>query len=249
MNDFLLFLNSTPNGNDLTFWSEIEADKQEIVQNKIRLDIIGLSSSHSQIGHYALVLGESEGNRRLPIIIGGAEAQAIALELENIKTNRPMTHDLIYNLATHFDLSLVEVVINDLHEGIFYAKLIMEADGEIHEIDSRPSDAVALGVRFKVPIYSNESVLSEAGIVIDDEEEDENQKKISSESSEFSLAEIEQSDPIEEEEESPKPPKKGNTSNKGKINQLQKKLSDALAKEDYEAAARIRDEINKLEPD
>lgn len=218
------------------------------MQNKIRLDIIGLSSSHSQIGHYALVLGESEGNRRLPIIIGGAEAQAIALELENIKTNRPMTHDLIYNLSTHFGLNLIEVVINDLNEGIFYAKLIMEFEGNIHEIDSRPSDAVALGVRFKVPIYSNESVLSEAGIIIDEEEGEENQKKISGDSSEFSLAEIEQSDPIEEEDTPPNPPS-SKTSNKGKINQLQKKLGDALAKEDYEAAARIRDEIKKLEQD
>jgi len=223
--------------------SDSEADKLLIVQNKIRLDIIGLSSSHSQIGHYALVLGESEGNRRLPIIIGGAEAQAIALELENIKTNRPMTHDLIYNLAKHFDLTLVEVVINDLHEGIFYARLVMEVDGQIHEIDSRPSDAVALGVRFKVPIYSFENVLSEAGIVID-EEEQEDSSNISGESSEFSLAEIEESDPPEEEAP---PVKKSKSNNKEKINQLQKKLGDALAKEDYEAAARLRDEINRLE--
>ncbi|RMG55721.1 MAG: bifunctional nuclease family protein, partial [Bacteroidetes bacterium] len=101
-------------------------------QEKIRLEIVGLSSSHSQIGHYALVLQEKEGNRRLPIIIGGAEAQAIALELENIKTNRPMTHDLIYNLARHFHINLIEVIIDDLSEGIFYAKLIMEFEGEIH---------------------------------------------------------------------------------------------------------------------
>ncbi|MEO0895897.1 MAG: bifunctional nuclease domain-containing protein [Bacteroidota bacterium] len=213
------------------------------MQKKIRLDIIGLSSSHSQIGHYALVLGESEGNRRLPIIIGGAEAQAIALELENIKTNRPMTHDLIYNMSRHFNLNLLEVVINDLHEGIFYARLIMEVDGEIHEIDSRPSDAVALGVRFKVPIYSFENVLSEAGIVIDEEEGEESQS-LSTETPGFSLAEIEQSDPIEEEE-TPSPRSKSN--NKDKINKLNTKLTDALAKEDYEAAARIRDEIKKLE--
>ena len=104
---------------------------------KIRLDIIGLSSSQSQVGHYALVLGEVSGNRRLPIIIGGAEAQAIALELENIKTNRPMTHDLIFNLARHFEINLVEIIINDLSEGIFYALLVMEVDGEIHEIDAQ----------------------------------------------------------------------------------------------------------------
>ena len=216
---------------------------------KIRLDIIGLSSSHSQIGHYALVLGESEGNRRLPIIIGGAEAQAIALELENIKTNRPMTHDLIYNLARHFDINLLEVIINDLHEGIFYARLILEVDGEIHEIDSRPSDAVAIGVRFKVPIYSYESVLSEAGIVI--EEEDEAGISRVEEETGFSLAEIEKSDPLEDEEdlESPRVSRRKKNSPKDILKQLQKKLNDALAGEDYEAAAKIRDEINRLSSD
>lgn len=217
---------------------------------KIPLEIIGLSSSHSQIGHYALVLGETNGNRRLPIIIGGAEAQAIALELENIKTNRPMTHDLIYNMARHFDLDLLEVYINDLQEGIFYANLILESDGEIHEIDSRPSDAVAIGVRFKVPIFCSEHVLEEAGIVIEDEESTESE-------GEFSLAEIEQSDPIEgaepepdedpiQEVAPPVKPKRGKSS-KEKINKLQKQLDEALAGEDYEKAARIRDEILKLE--
>lgn len=217
---------------------------------KIRLDIIGLSSSHSQIGHYALVLGESNGNRRLPIIIGGSEAQAIALELENIKTNRPMTHDLIYNLARHFEINLLEVVINDLHEGIFYARLILEVDGEVHEIDSRPSDAVAIGVRFKVPIYTYETVLSEAGIIIDDTSEG-GESFTTGEENEFSLAEVEKSDPIEEGGTEPEvedeliPVKKKKPSNKS-LKQLQKQLDDALAGEDYEAAARLRDEINKL---
>ena len=212
-------------------------------QDKIRLDIIGLSSSHSQIGHYALVLGESDGNRRLPIIIGGAEAQAIALELESIKTNRPMTHDLIFNLARHFEINLIEVIINDLHEGIFYARLVMEMNGEIHEIDSRPSDAVAIGVRFKVPIYSYESVLNEAGIIID--EEDEAETKYTGEQKEFSLSEIEQSDPIEEDEPATPARKKG--SSREKIDRLKKQLEEALAGEDYEAAARFRDEIQRLE--
>ncbi len=182
---------------------------------KIRLEIIGLSSSHSHNGHYALVLGESNGNRRLPIIIGTPEAQAIALELENIKTNRPMTHDLIFNLARHFDISLVEVIINDLHEGIFYAKLIMEVDGEIHEIDSRPSDAVALGVRFKVPIYSFENVLAEAGIVIDDDESSSAQ--FSDEDEEFDLAKVERSEVVEEEEPA------GRLSQSDRLQKLKKK--------------------------
>ncbi|MCL4138397.1 UNVERIFIED_CONTAM: hypothetical protein GTU68_040523, partial [Idotea baltica] len=197
----------------------------------------------------ALVLGESEGNRRLPIIIGGAEAQAIALELENIKTNRPMTHDLIYNLARHFDINLIEVIINDLHEGIFYARLILDVEGEIHEIDSRPSDAVAIGVRFKVPIYSYESVLSEAGIIIEDDDE-AGISKVEEETG-FSLAEIEKSDPLEDEE-TPAPrrvQKKKKNSEKDILKQLEKKLNDALAGEDYEAAAKIRDEINRISKD
>lgn len=221
---------------------------------KIRLDIIGLSSSHSQIGHYALVLGESEGNRRLPIIIGGAEAQAIALELENIKTNRPMTHDLIFNMARYFDINLLEVVINDLHEGIFYARLVLEANGEIHEIDSRPSDAVAIGVRFKVPIYTYESVLSEAGIVIDEEEEG---KEYADDGGEFSLAEIERSDPLEgegedeeeEEEEQLVASDVAGPESNSRYKQLEKRLNEALAGEDYETAAKLRDEINRLKSD
>lgn len=219
------------------------------MQQKIRLEIIGLSSSHSQIGHYALVLGESNGNRRLPIIIGGGEAQAIALELENIKTNRPMTHDLIFNLARHFDINLVEVIINDLQEGIFYARLILEVDGEIHEIDSRPSDAVAIGVRFKVPIFSYESVLEEAGIVIDEEESSSQPAKYGEEPGEFSLAEVEKSDPIEEEDETVRKParrRSGRDRSQEAIGKLMKQLDEAIAGEDYEKAAKLRDEINRL---
>ncbi len=208
---------------------------------KIPLEIIGLSSSQSQVGHYALVLGEKNGNRRLPIIIGGAEAQAIALELENIKTNRPMTHDLIYNLARHFDINLIEVVITELNEGIFYARLIMESDGEIHEIDSRPSDAVAIGVRFKVPIYSYETVLGEAGIVIDESDN----AQYADEEGEFSLSELEKAD-VEEE---PQKRFSGGKGSQEKVSKLKKQLEDALAGEDYEAAARLRDEINRIEED
>ena len=208
---------------------------------KIPLEIIGLSSSHSQIGHYALVLGEKNGNRRLPIIIGGAEAQAIALELENIKTNRPMTHDLIFNLARHFDIDLLEVVITELNEGIFYAKLVLEAMGEIHEIDSRPSDAVAIGVRFKVPLFCLDSVLSEAGIIIDDEHSG---ASYADDEGEFSLSELEKEDP--EPEEAFSSPVRGTKESSDRLNKLKKKLDDALAGEDYEAAAKLRDEIQRL---
>jgi bifunctional DNase/RNase len=205
---------------------------------KIRLDIIGLSSSNSQIGHYALVLAETHGNRRLPIIIGGAEAQAIALELENIKTNRPMTHDLIFNLASHFSINLLEIVINDLHEGIFYARLILEQDGEIHEIDSRPSDAVAIAVRFKVPIFAFENVLDEAGIIIDEESLE---NEFADEEGEFSLAEVEKSEPAEQPEEEPVVAE--GTANLSKLNKM---LEDALGREDYELAAKLRDQISKI---
>ncbi|MEZ4687854.1 MAG: DUF151 domain-containing protein [Bacteroidia bacterium] len=209
--------------------------------DRIRLDITGLSSSQSQIGHYALVLGEVGGNRRLPIIIGGAEAQAIALELESIKTNRPMTHDLFFQFASHFHIILEEVLINDLEEGIFYAKLKFEFEGQIHEIDSRPSDAVALAVRFGAPIYVVESILDEAGVVLEEIETDE-------ENDEFSLAEIESSDPLEEEPEPRPAPQKRRP--KGSlpenIEELNKLLEDALSREDYENAARIRDKIERL---
>lgn len=195
---------------------------------KNRLDIIGLSSSHSQVGHFALVLGEAEGNRRLPIIIGGAEAQAIALELENVKTNRPMTHDLIYNLATHFDIQLVEVVINNLHEGIFYARLVLEHEGELHEIDSRPSDAIAIAVRFKAPIYVHEHVLDEAGIVVQDED-----------SGDSFLSEVEKAEEVQEESQAA-------GQGQDERSRLTRQLEEALEREDYERAAQLRDKLKKL---
>ncbi len=168
----------------------------------------------------------------MPIIIGGSEAQAIALELEGIKTNRPMTHDLIYNLARHFDLGLIEVIINDLQQGVFYARLVMDSHGEVSEIDSRPSDAVAIAVRFKVPIYCHESVLREAGIEISEEDG----------GSPFSLAEIEKSDPVEAE---PAPVRSGLSGSEEDLTELRKRLDEALNKEDYELAARLRDEIRR----
>ncbi|MFK7969478.1 MAG: bifunctional nuclease domain-containing protein [Bacteroidia bacterium] len=211
--------------------------------NRIRLDITGLSSSQSQIGHYALVLGEVGGNRRLPIIIGGAEAQAIALELESIKTNRPMTHDLFFKFSNHFNILLEEVLINDLEEGIFYARLKFEYEGQIHEIDSRPSDAVALAVRFGAPIFVLDSILDEAGVVMEESEEEEEK------SDEFSLAEIETSDPLEDEEEAvAAAPRKRRA--KGSLpenlDELNKLLEEALSREDYENAARIRDKIDRM---
>ncbi len=152
-----------------------------------------------------------------------------------------MTHDLIFNLARHFDIDLLEVVITELNEGIFYAKLVLEAMGEIHEIDSRPSDAVAIGVRFKVPLFCLESVLSEAGIIIDDENSG---ASYADEEGEFSLSELEKEDP--EPEEAFSSPMRGAKESSDRLNKLKKKLDDALAGEDYEAAAKLRDEIQRL---
>lgn len=200
---------------------------------KIKLDILGLSSSQSDVGHFALVLGEVKGNRRLPIIIDGYQARAIALEMESIKPNRPMTHDLIVTIARTFSIELVEVQITDLKEGIFYAKLIFEQDGEQYEIDSRTSDAVAVGVRFKVPIFTYESVLSVAGIVVSEsdlEEENDDYFTEEEEGAEGESDEIPADESIED-----------------KIARMKREMDGAIGDEDYEKAARLRDEIARLE--
>lgn len=191
---------------------------------KIRLDILGLSSSQSQVGSFALVLGERDGSRRLPIIIGGFEAQAIALEMESIKPNRPMTHDLVLTITRTFGIGLKEVIINDLHEGVFFSKLIMYQGDEEYEIDSRPSDAIAIAVRYQAPIYTYEKILSEAGIVIKEEDDQE----------------------VVAEKPAKTPAKRG-TSKNDRIEELTQKIEEAIAREDYETAARLRDEIKKLE--
>ena len=204
--------------------------------DKIRLDILGLSSSQSQVGSFALVLGEADGHRRLPIIIGGFEAQAIALEIENIKPNRPMTHDLILSITQTFDIGLQEVVISDLREGVFYSKLIMFTDGEVKEIDARPSDAIAIAVRYKAPIFTYEHILREAGIVIKDSE---------TEGEPEAEREAETSTPDEPTEEPV-----STKSDLGKaqlVKKLTQQIEEAIAREDYEKAAKLRDQINKLE--
>ena len=121
---------------------------------KIQLEILGLSSSQSQSGSFALVLGETDGNRRLPIIIGMFEAQAIAIEIEKIIPNRPMTHDLFKSFGHSFNYTIKEIVISDLKEGVFFAKIVCENDNKTVEIDARPSDAIAIGLRFNAPIFT-----------------------------------------------------------------------------------------------
>ncbi len=190
-----------------------------------RVDIIGLSTSPSSGGAYALVLGEVEGNRRLPIIIGAFEAQAIALELEKIQPPRPMTHDLLRGTFEAVDVEVTEVVIDELREGTFFAKIRYRHNGEEQQLDSRPSDAVALAVRVDAPIFVAPMVLEEAGIVAEDESD------ISS------LAEqAEETSGAEEEEASGT-----------QLEQMQRKLEEAVEEENYERAAELRDEIQRLE--
>jgi uncharacterized protein len=190
---------------------------------KIKLDIAGLSYSQTQSGAYALVLSEIIGKRRLPIIIGGFEAQAIAIELEKMTPSRPLTHDLFKNFADNFKINLVEVIIYNLVEGIFFARLICEQNGKEVEIDSRTSDAIALAVRFESPIYTYEFVLNSAGIILDDEE----------------LSESEDITPEINLEEITK-----NPTEKMTLKELKKQLKNSIDNEDYEAASRFRDEIN-----
>jgi bifunctional DNase/RNase len=190
--------------------------------SKIKLKILGLSSSQSQSGSFALVLGEVKGNRRLPIIIGMFEAQAIAIEIEKIVPNRPMTHDLFKSFASAFNFTLLEILIHDLREGVFFAKIVCTSGQETVEIDARPSDAIAIGLRFGVPIYTNEEIMSEGGIVISESEESEE---------------------VIQEEETELPPRE--QLKKLPFDQLQTMLTEALENEDYERAAQIRDEMNR----
>ncbi len=189
---------------------------------KIELEIIALSHSVTQTHSYAIVLGEVNGLRRLPIVIGGFEAQAIAVALEKMQPSRPLTHDLMKNFMDAFNVTLQEVVINDLQEGIFYSKLICVGEHDTVEIDSRTSDALALAVRFGCPVYTYENILDTAGIVMEDAGTKTKKKKTVTES---------------------------NTSSKNNlktlsIQELEELLNQVLEQEDYIKAIAIRDEIN-----
>ena len=197
---------------------------------KVRLEIVGLSYSQTQSGAYALVLGESSGSRRLPIIIGGFEAQAIAIELEKMSPSRPLTHDLFKSFAQTFDINVTEVLIYNLVEGIFYAKLICSDGSREVEIDARTSDAIALAVRFNCEIYTYEFILKSAGIVLDDDIE---VSSISEPTS--SVSEVKESSKAADSDEY-----KGKSSE-----ELKSMLQTALDEEKYEMASKIRDELNQ----
>ncbi len=193
------------------------------MMHKIRLNILGLSVSQTQSGAYALVLAEENGERRIPIIIGPVEAQAIAIQLEGLKPPRPLTHDLIKNIALAFDITLLEVTIHKLEEGIFFSELLCEMDGKEVRIDSRTSDAIALALRFRCPIYTTEEILNKAGIVL--EVSDEHGGK----------------HPGAE----PKPATSRSTYEKYTLADLEAALAEAIQNEDYEKASMIRDEIKR----
>ena len=188
---------------------------------KIELEIVALSHSITQTHSYAVVLGELNGLRRLPIVIGGFEAQAIAVALERMSPSRPLTHDLMKNFMLAFNVDLHEVIINDLQEGIFYSKLVCSSENDTVEIDSRTSDALALAVRFGCPIYTYDNILDSAGILM---ENDEKKKKTNT--------------PITTETGSREDLKALS------LQELETLLSEVLEHEDYIKAIAIRDEIN-----
>jgi len=194
-----------------------------MAMKKVRLEIVGLSYSQTQSGAYALVLGESAGSRRLPIIIGGFEAQAIAIELEKMTPTRPLTHDLFKSFSETFSIDVSEVLIYNLVEGIFYAKLICTDGTREVEIDARTSDAIALAVRFNCPIFTYEFILKSAGIVLDDD-------ALPAAQSSVNLEEI----------ANPEGEYKGKSTE-----ELKNMLQTALDDEQYELASKIRDEINQ----
>lgn len=193
--------------------------------HKIECEILGLSTSSTAGGAYGLLLKEINGNRRLPIIIGPFEANAIALELEGRRPPRPLTHDLIKNLIDNLSASVLEIVIDELKDNTFYAKIVLEIAGLTNEIDSRPSDAIALALRAKVPIYVNEIVMEKASFMPTEEIEGEQEPE----------------DLYDTEDKA-----KTLNSKEARIAALQDKLREALSSEDYERAAKIRDDIKKL---
>ena len=203
---------------------------------KIPLEILGLSSSQSQSGSFALILGEKTGNRRLPIIIGMFEAQSIAIQIEKINPNRPLTHDLFKSFAEHVHVAVLEVLISDLKEGVFYSKIICSDGASTFELDARPSDAIAIGLRFGVPIFTVESVLSEAGIILSDLDEN---------ADDTDEDEDDEDDDISGEGPAKPEPTPRDPSGQVSLDELTKMLAQALEREDYEKAAKIRDELNK----
>ena len=192
---------------------------------KVELKFLRITYSHTHAGAYALILTELNGDRRLPIIIGGVEAQAIAIQVENIRPARPLTHDLFKTFCDQLDITLSEVVINDLVEGIFHAKLVMEQQGRTVEVDARSSDAIALALRFQCPIHTYEFILAAAGLKMDDGDEEGDATSSTS-------------------EDAPKEARNVRTATPEELRQM---LDEAIEAEDYEGASKLRDELKRRE--
>lgn len=190
--------------------------------DRIKLNIIGLTSSHSQRNSYTLILGEENGELKLPVVIGGYEAQSIALVIEGLKPQRPLTHDLMHDFFHQFNITLKEVVINKLEEGVFFSTLVTEKDNITQNIDARTSDAIALALRVKCPIFTYKSILNDAGIQYEEQEttteEDQNIEDINETGSDSNLSQL-------------------------SLNELEAQLEKAIKIEDYDRAALLRDEI------
>jgi len=193
---------------------------------RIELEIVALSHSMTQSHNYAVVLGETRGQRRLPIVIGSFEAQAIAVAMERMSPNRPLTHDLFKNTLDTFNITLKEVIINNLLDGIFYARLVCARDGDNYEIDSRTSDAIAMAVRFGCPIYTYDFILEAAGVMLEDHDDEGGSIENTAASSNTFDQDAIENYPLDA---------------------LHRKLQEVLESEDYETAAKIRDEIKRRE--
>ena len=198
--------------------------------SKIKLNVLGISYSQTQTGAYALVLAEEDGKRRIPIIVGGFEAQAIAIQLEGLKPPRPLTHDLFYNFARTFEIEVVEVTIHKLEEGVFHSKLTCNDGKKLIDIDTRTSDAIALALRFKCPIYTTSEIIDRAGIILDFEQETED------------YSEEENVPPKDVEIQSDVDEKNISSMSMADLKQI---LQQAIKDEDYEKASMIRDELNR----
>lgn len=192
---------------------------------KIPLKLLGMINSQSQSGAYTLILGETDGKRRLPILINGFEAQAILFHIEQIKIPRPLTHDLFKNFADTFSISLVEVIISKFAQGIFYATLLCDDGSGVKEIDSRTSDAIALAVRFNCPIFTYEAVLTGAGVSIDEEPDIDD----------LATGGLSKSDEYDFD--------------KFTVEELTEMMNEAIENEEYEKASLIRDTISKRKPE
>jgi|ERR1017187_1868844 bifunctional DNase/RNase len=193
---------------------------------KVRLEVVGLSYSQTQSGAYALVLGEKGGKRRLPIIIGGFEAQAIAIEIEKMTPTRPLTHDLFKTFANSYNIEITEIIIYNLVEGVFFAKLVCNREGKETEIDARTSDAIAIAVRFDCPIYTYEFILKDAGVVLDEsasEEDEFAEKPLRIDKPQYTEGDL-------------------TTYTTAELNEL---LNNAIEEENYEKASKIHEELNK----